>query len=203
MVLGRMDEDFAFHFLNTCVRPVHPLPYVIGQTISVAGEFGGKLTEIGKGPLKGLTEMDNQTGLSKELVAEIECLLREISVVVKRKGREILNEFPITPPQFTALLWLNDEGDMTIGDLSQKMYLACSTMTDLVDRMEKNELVERVRDDRDRRVVRIHLLQKGKEIIGDVMETRRSYLSQVLSRFSEEEVREMAKHLSLLHHGIK
>ncbi|QKI81765.1 MarR family winged helix-turn-helix transcriptional regulator [Kroppenstedtia eburnea] len=147
--------------------------------------------------------MDNQTGLSKELVAEIECLLREISVVVKRKGREILNEFPITPPQFTALLWLNDEGDMTIGDLSQKMYLACSTMTDLVDRMEKNELVERVRDDRDRRVVRIHLLQKGIEIIGDVMETRRSYLSQVLSRFSEEEVREMAKHLSLLHHGIK
>ncbi|WP_188431028.1 MarR family winged helix-turn-helix transcriptional regulator [Kroppenstedtia guangzhouensis] len=147
--------------------------------------------------------MDNQTGLSKELVAEIECLLREISVVVKRKGREILNEFPITPPQFTALLWLNDEGDMTIGDLSQKMYLACSTMTDLVDRMEKNGLVERVRDDRDRRVVRIHLLKKGKEIIGDVMETRQSYLSQVLSRFSEEEVREMAKHLSLLHREIK
>ena len=92
---------------------------------------------------------------------------------------------------------------MTIGDLSQKMYLACSTMTDLVDRMEKNGLVERVRDDRDRRVVRIHLLKKGKEIIGDVMETRQSYLSQVLSRFSEEEVREMAKHLSLLHREIK
>ncbi|MFD1426392.1 MarR family winged helix-turn-helix transcriptional regulator [Kroppenstedtia sanguinis] len=147
--------------------------------------------------------MDNQAGLSKELVAEIECLLREISTVVKRKGREILNEFPITPPQFTALLLLNDEGDMTIGDLSQKMYLACSTMTDLVDRMEKNELVDRIRDNRDRRVVRIQLLQKGKEIIQDVMEARRSYLSQVLSGFSEEEVREMTKHLSLLHLEIK
>ncbi|MGF7086939.1 DNA-binding MarR family transcriptional regulator [Kroppenstedtia sanguinis] len=147
--------------------------------------------------------MDNQAGLSKELVAEIECLLREISTVVKRKGREILNEFPITPPQFTALLLLNDEGDMTIGDLSQKMYLACSTMTDLVDRMEKNELVDRIRDNRDRRVVRIQLLQKGKEIIEDVMEARRSYLSQVLSGFSEEEVREMTKHLSLLHLEIK
>ncbi|PTX59348.1 DNA-binding MarR family transcriptional regulator [Melghirimyces profundicolus] len=143
--------------------------------------------------------MSAQTDLSKELVAEIERLVREISVVVKRKGREILNEFPITPPQFTALLWLNEEGDMTIGDLSQKMYLACSTMTDLIDRMEKNGLVERVRDERDRRVVRIHLLEKGRSIIYDVMEARLAYLSDVLSRFSKEEVKEMSKHLSLLH----
>ena len=28
------------------------------------------------------------------------------------------------------------------------MYLACSTMTDLIDRMEKNGLVVRVRDER-------------------------------------------------------
>lgn len=147
--------------------------------------------------------MDTKAGLPEELVAEIECLVREISVVVKRKGREILNEFPITPPQFTALLWLNDEGEMTIGDLSQKMYLACSTMTDLVDRMEKSGLVERVRDERDRRVVRIRLLKKGREIIGEVMEARQAYLAQVLSRFSEEGVREMSKHLCLLHREMK
>ena len=79
-------------------------------------------------------------------VADVERLLREISVIVKRKGREILEEFPITPPQFTALLWLNDAGSLTVGELSQKMYLACSTITDLVDRMEKNHLVKRVRD---------------------------------------------------------
>src|SRR5699024_2680000 len=135
--------------------------------------------------------MDGKSGLSQELVSDIERLVREISNVVKRKGREILNEFPITPPQFAALLWLNQEGDLTIGDLSQKMYLACSTMTDLVDRMEKNGLVERVRDERDRRVVRIHLLDKGKSIIRDVMAARQSYLSDVLVHFSEAEIKEM------------
>jgi DNA-binding MarR family transcriptional regulator len=64
-----------------------------------------------------------------------------MSVLIKRKGRDILNHFPITPPQFTSLLWLNQEGDMTIGELSQKMYLACSTMTDLIYRMEKSGVV--------------------------------------------------------------
>lgn len=152
---------------------------------------------------EGVEAMESNTNLSEETVAEIERLVREISVIVKRKGRDILNEFPITPPQFTALLWLNDEGDMTIGELSQKMFLACSTMTDLIDRMEKNELVERVRDERDRRVVRIHLLERGSSIIRDVMKARQGYLSEVLSHFSEEEVKEMAKHLSLLHEEMK
>jgi hypothetical protein len=77
--------------------------------------------------------MTKQRPLSSETVSEIERYLREISNIVKRKGREILNHFPITPPQFDALLFLHNEGDMTIGELSQKMFLACSTMTDLID----------------------------------------------------------------------
>ncbi|MRG28711.1 MarR family winged helix-turn-helix transcriptional regulator [Laceyella tengchongensis] len=147
--------------------------------------------------------MNKHQPLSPETVNEIERLLREISVIVKRKGRDILNHFPITPPQFNALLWLYEDGDMTIGELSQKMYLACSTMTDLIDRMEKNGVVERVRDERDRRVVRIHLLEKGREIIDEVMKTRRQYLSEILSHLSDEEALHMKKHLSVLHEEMK
>jgi DNA-binding MarR family transcriptional regulator len=147
--------------------------------------------------------MKKHQPMSPETVSEIERLLREISVIVKRKGREMLGNFPITPPQFTALLWLKDEGDMTIGELSQKMYLACSTMTDLIDRMEKNGVVERVRDERDRRVVRIHLLEKGKNIIEEVLKTRRQYLAKVLSHLSDEEALKIKKHLSILYEEMK
>lgn len=132
-------------------------------------------------------------------VVEIEFLLRRVSGMIKRKGREILNHFPITPPQFEALLWLNEEGDMTIGDLSNKMYLACSTMTDLVDRMQNNQLVERTRDQKDRRVVRIHLLERGKEIIDDVIKTRLEFLNGVLSHLGTEEMGELEKSLRLIH----
>jgi MarR family transcriptional regulator, organic hydroperoxide resistance regulator len=145
----------------------------------------------------------NKEQLSPELVKEIEHLVREISVIIKRKGRDILTNFPITPPQFTALLWLHEEGDMTIGELSQRMYLACSTTTDLVDRMEKNGVVERIRDDRDRRVVRIHMLDKGKAIIQDVLAARQAYLAEVLTRFSSDELKELEKYLSLLYQEMK
>lgn len=126
--------------------------------------------------------------VNRQQVSQIEKSLRHVSYIVKQKGREILNEFPITPPQFVALQWLQEEGDMTIGELSQRMYLACSTTTDLIDRMEKNELVERVKDEKDRRVVRIHLLEKGTIIIKDVINERQIYLEGVLSEMSPEEV---------------
>ncbi|MFP3488761.1 MarR family transcriptional regulator, partial [Staphylococcus sp. SIMBA_130] len=102
--------------------------------------------------------------------------LRYISGMIKQNGRKILNNYPITSPQFVALQWLLEEGDLTIGELSNKISLAFSTTTDLVDRMEKNELVERVRDTNDRRVVRIHLLEKGKTIIREVIQESQDYL---------------------------
>src|SRR5580658_2106040 len=107
---------------------------------------------------------------NQEDVAFLEKELRHISGIIKQKGRQILNAYTITPPQFVALQWLFELGDMTIGDLSNKMYLAFSTTTDLIDRMEKSELVQRVRDEQDRRVVRIHLLKEGERIIEEVID---------------------------------
>ncbi|WP_456279351.1 MarR family winged helix-turn-helix transcriptional regulator [Bacillus sp. AK128] len=137
------------------------------------------------------------------IVGETEKSLRYISAIIKQKGREILNQYTITPPQFVALQWLHENGDMTIGELSNKMYLACSTTTDLIDRMEKNELVVRVKDINDRRVVRIHLLEEGGRIIAEVIAKRQGYLSEVLSSFSKDEMAVLEKLLSKLHHEMK
>lgn len=136
-------------------------------------------------------------------VALIEKELRYISGIIKQKGREILTDYKITPPQFVALQWLFEDGDMTIGELSTKMYLAFSTTTDLVDRMEKNQLVKRVRNEEDRRVVQIHLLTEGERIIEEVIEQRQSYLKSVLNTFTMEEVETLQKNLEKLHQEMR
>jgi len=136
-------------------------------------------------------------------VADIEKSLRYISAIIKQKGREILSNYTITPPQFVALQWLFEDGDMTIGELSNKMFLACSTTTDLVDRMEKNQLLMRVKDPNDRRVVRIHLLEEGERIIEEVIVKRQNYLNVVLKNFTQEEIQMFERSLSKLHHEMK
>lgn len=125
--------------------------------------------------------------------------LRHIAAIIKQKGREILTNYTITPPQFIALQWLDELGDMTIGDLSNRMYLAFSTTTDLIDRMEKNELVQRVRDTADRRVVRIHLLPEGEKIIREVIEKRQLYLVDIVSDFEDKEIQQLSELLQKLY----
>lgn len=147
---------------------------------------------------------NNQTNLhDPEQIAFLEKELRYIAGIIKQKGREILNSYTITPPQFIALQWLFEHGDMTIGDLSNKMYLAFSTTTDLVDRMEKNELVVRIREEQDRRVVRIKLLKEGERIIEEVIKKRQDYLENVLADFDGDEVEQLSFLLEKLHNNMK
>lgn len=138
-----------------------------------------------------------------ESTKKLEKRLRYISGVIKQNGRKILNNYPITSPQFIALQWLLEEGDLTIGELSNKISLAFSTTTDLVDRMERNELVERIRDQKDRRVVRIHLLNKGKTIISEVIKKRQDYLGEVLEKFTDEEKDSLNYLLEFLYKEMK
>jgi MarR family transcriptional regulator, organic hydroperoxide resistance regulator len=148
-------------------------------------------------------KLENSQRVNGEVVANIEKDLRYISGIIKQKGREMLSNYKITPPQFIALQWLFEDGDMTIGELSSKMFLACSTTTDLVDRMEKNLLVERVKDPSDRRVVRIHLLEEGKRIIDEVIRKRQAYLEDILVDFTTEEILVLQNNLKKLHQEMR
>ncbi|WP_033828260.1 MarR family winged helix-turn-helix transcriptional regulator [Bacillus andreraoultii] len=141
--------------------------------------------------------------IDEKVIAAIEKDLRYIAGLVKQKGREILSHYTVTPPQFVALQWLSEEGDMTIGELSTKMYLAFSTTTDLIDRMEKNNLVKRVKDEKDRRVVRIQLLKEGARIIDEVIKKRQHYLHEILQDFSDEEIILLQNNLNKLHKNMK
>lgn len=143
------------------------------------------------------------TSNKREQIADIEKELRYIAGIIKHKGREILANYPITTPQFIALQFLLEHGDLTLGELSNKINHAFSTTTDLVDRMEKNGIVKRVKDSKDRRVVRIHLLEKGEKIIQEVVEKRQEYLGDVLINLSDREREQLSRQLHLLHKSMK
>lgn len=137
-------------------------------------------------------------GLS-DSVTRIERSLRHVAFIIKKRGRDILVDFGITNPQFNALLALRDNPNITMGDLCDKLFLACSTATDLVDRMEKNGFLERKRDSQDRRVIRLSISERGKEVISEVIAARRRYVSSILEKLSEEEISQLEQSLDKLH----
>lgn len=130
-------------------------------------------------------------------VSRIETLLRQVGVVIRKRGREILADTGVTPPQLDALCHLREQPLLTMGELGQRMGLACSTATDLCDRMERNGLIVRERDRVDRRVIRLRITSRGEDVIDQVIAARKRYLSGVLRLVSAEERRQLIA--SLVH----
>jgi DNA-binding MarR family transcriptional regulator len=97
-------------------------------------------------------------------ISEIMQSLRRIFKATQDYSFEVSDKFGITGPQLWALNTLSKNEGLPLGELSKKMYLRPSTITGIIDRLEKRGYVVRNRDRRDRRVVRILLTSKGKRL---------------------------------------
>jgi DNA-binding MarR family transcriptional regulator len=64
---------------------------------------------------------------------------------------------------FTVLSQLDTADGQTTKDISQASMVAPSTLTGVVDTLEKDGLIERRRSDTDRRVIRLHLTESGRQ----------------------------------------
>lgn len=84
---------------------------------------------------------------------------RHLNRAFARKG---LNKFSASFLGVMKCLWEQDS--QTLTELANEIGLEASSMTGLIDRMEKASLVKRQSDPRDRRVWRIELTDKGRGI---------------------------------------
>jgi DNA-binding MarR family transcriptional regulator len=67
----------------------------------------------------------------------------------------------LTPAQIHALAWLGHDGALTMGELARRIGITEKTITGVVDRLEHGGYLARVRDEADRRVVRVKLTETG------------------------------------------
>jgi DNA-binding MarR family transcriptional regulator len=91
--------------------------------------------------------------------------LRKIFKSIHDYSHEVANKFGITGPQLWALKTISQNGNLSLGELSEKMYLHPSTITGIVDRLEKKGYVVRDREEKDRRVVKVQLTAKGERLV--------------------------------------
>lgn len=135
--------------------------------------------------------------------AQIDEMLHAVGAITKRQGRELMAEFDVTPPQCEALLVLQEFGGLAMGELCQKVGSACSTATDLIDRMERNGYVERVRDTNDRRVIRLRITPKGEEVVAKVQQSSRTHLAEHLKPMDLADKERLIQSLEQLHDLLK
>ena len=114
--------------------------------------------------------------------------LLRIAKLVERRTERLLQQYDLSLWQFDVLATLRRHGcDLCPGELLKATLLTSGAMTHRLDRLEKDGLIERVPDPRDRRGVRVFLTETGCELVDRVIETRFADATQIESCLSPNE----------------
>lgn len=116
-----------------------------------------------------------------------------MSRVIKKTwhtGGRLTEQYDLTPPQLFTMWQLQENGQITMGELSELLTVTHGVATRMVDRLLKKGMVERSRDENDRRIVLISLTRLGTrvttEAITDINVTIRGVFKDVPQRDREE-----------------
>ncbi len=98
-------------------------------------------------------------------INEVLVALRRVIRATDLHSKHLAKTTGLTAPQILLLQTIRDKGEVTIGELANKMSLSQATVTTILDRLEKRNLVFRERSTQDKRKVHAYLTDEGFEML--------------------------------------
>lgn len=136
---------------------------------------------------------------SKELAERMITVMHLFAHAIK--NRLPPHEMCIAPNQLHILKMVSQE-PMTISEMARAHHVSTPTMSSVIDKLEKNELLKRERSTEDRRVVHAGITKKGEELMSKMFERFIKEVSQILEPMPSEDKIMVMKGFEVLHKAI-
>ena len=98
-----------------------------------------------------------------------------------------------------VLSMLQENGSMSVSEISHQLGIANPNIPPLVDRLIGSGFVDRIRDTHDRRVVNIVILDAGREKLRAIENTIGNYVSQWTDELTAADFRALDESLETIH----
>ena len=147
----------------------------------------------------------------QDLVLSVRRLVRAAYI----DSQKISKRYGLTEPQSAVLRNLLSKGPLSSADLSRHLFVTPSNITGIIDRLEKKQLVERIKKEGDRRITLIILTEAGdalsktlpdpimKKFIAELADLEPEHvqllamaMNQILNLIDTEDIEEAALELS-------
>ncbi len=111
---------------------------------------------------------------------------------------EVWEELGLTMSQLRVLYMLQAGPGTPAGAVAAQLKVRPSTATGIVDRLVRDGLVRRDRDDMDRRRVRIWLTERGMRVINELRARNRAVIWRIFRNLTEQELIDIDRTFTLL-----
>jgi DNA-binding MarR family transcriptional regulator len=141
----------------------------------------------------------NRENVSDELLK----LFKSIKKSIRRNFEEQFKELNLTAPQGRLVSILAHKGSMKISDISKCMGLSNSTVSSIIDRLEKQGYVQRIKNEKDKRIVMVDLTSAFKKIAEDKFKAGGANLDAIIHTANEDEIEKIFTGLETLDRLLK
>ncbi len=132
---------------------------------------------------------------SKKEVSALNTYIKLIRATESIRSKIIgrLSQFQITENQFYCMDAIYHLGPLTQKELGEKLSRSGGNITLVVDNLEKNSLVKRIRDENDRRKFFVHLTSRGEKLYKKVFPDQLKLLVKELGSITEKDKKELQR----------
>lgn len=110
------------------------------------------------------------------------------------------DEGELTPTMRAALVTIERDGPLTLGELAAAEHVAPPTVTKVVGKLEDRGLVLRSVDDADRRVSRVEVSDGGRALLAAIRRRRTTWLAERLDELGDDDREALLAALPVLEH---
>jgi DNA-binding MarR family transcriptional regulator len=128
-----------------------------------------------------------KTGANPEIVDRI---LDQLTPLVARQRKALVQQGcfrQISSTHLHVLYMLVSGGALPMGKLADQLDVSLPNVTGIIERMVERGLVERTRNDDDRRIVEVGITDAGRRVIDEIDMVKRQEMANVISRLTPEE----------------
>jgi len=138
----------------------------------------------------------------RELVARIAGLAESIATTGQMEPRDFVMEADLTLPQIRVLYTLAS-GPARITNISQAHGMAAPNASNMVERLVRKGLAERVSDPNDRRVVLARLTYEGRETVEAIKRSDYLAIEKTAAFLSIDELEVIAQAFEIMNRGVE
>lgn len=109
----------------------------------------------------------NFLGMAPSMETEVLSALRRLIRATDLDAKKLARRTKLTTSQLLVLELLAASGELTVGGIAERVGLAQGTVTTMIDRLEKRDLVSRRKGNSDRRQVKVSLQEKGQRLLAE------------------------------------
>lgn len=118
--------------------------------------------------------------------------LHRTASAIDRQTARLCANHGLTLGQFAVLEALYHKGDMTVGQVQEKVLSSSGTIPVVVGNLEKRGYLERCADDKDARRRILHITDAGRGLIAEVFPENEKLIVEAMSCWTDEEKRQLS-----------